>query len=309
MLSDVSTESASRASEVGVIVVAYGSDAVLPAFLESIPRATSGATITVVADNAPARGAAKELAREAGAEYIALENRGYGAAINAAERILPSSVEWVLVSNPDVVLGPASIDRLRGVALEDPRIGAVGPRILNPDGTVYPSARPVPSLRTGVGHALLGPIWPRNPWTRAYRRDDDATAPTRRDCGWLSGACILVRRKALRELKGFDEEYFMYFEDVDFGLRMGRAGYRNVYAPDAEATHTGAHSTGDSAAMIRAHHRSARLFLDRKYRGPLLWPLRFVLRTGLRLRAAILTRGDSRGVGRAAPRGRRRNRS
>src|SRR5690606_10093760 len=106
----------------------------------------------------------------------------------------------------------------------------LGPRVLNEDGTTYPSARAVPSLRTGVGHALFTNLWTANPWSRRYR-DDLAPADEARDAGWLSGSCVLVRRRAFDELGGFDEGYFMYFEDVDLGYRLGKAGYRNVYEP------------------------------------------------------------------------------
>jgi N-acetylglucosaminyl-diphospho-decaprenol L-rhamnosyltransferase len=288
----VSSDSVPPVPEIAVIVVAFGSEAVLPAFLGSIPSASTRAVHVTIADNAPTPGGPTErLAHHAGASYLPLENRGYGAAVNAAERLLPSGVEWLLISNPDVVLGRSAIDVLREAAVGDPDIGVVGPRIVDEDGSIYPSARSVPSLRTGIGHALLGGVWPGNPWTRAYRRDDDSADPRRRDAGWLSGACLLVRRSMFRSLGGFDDEYFMYFEDVDFGLRAGRAGFRSVYEPDAVVIHTGAHSTADSAEMVRVHHRSAARFLDRKYQGPLLAPLRGALRAGLAVRSFLLTRG------------------
>ena len=83
----------------------------------------------------------------------------------------------------------------------------------------------------------------------------------------------------------------MYFEDVDLGYRLGKAGWRNRYQPDAVAVHTGAHSTNeDSAAMVHAHHESAKRFLSTKYRGPLLWPVRVALRIGLAVRSALVVR-------------------
>jgi N-acetylglucosaminyl-diphospho-decaprenol L-rhamnosyltransferase len=166
----------------------------------------------------------------------------------------------------------------------------VGPATLTAEGELYPSARAVPSLRNGVGHALFANLWISNPWSRAYRNDADAK-PVRRDAGWLSGACVLVRRSAFEELGGFDPEFFMYFEDVDLGYRLGKLGYRNVYEPAAVVTHTGAHSTAsDSLAMIKAHHDSARRFLDKKYSGWKLWPVRTALAVGLKLRSSLIGR-------------------
>lgn len=278
------------APRLGVVTVAFRSDDVLPGFLDSISTASVEAVATVVVDNRPdEESRAERLAARSQAQYLALPaNPGYGGAINAGVAMLPASVEWVLISNPDVVLQPGVIDTLREVGQADPTIGAIGPAVLNPDGTVYPSARRLPSLRTGVGHALFVNLWHDNPWTRRYRVDTD-DAVIGRDAGWLSGACLLMPRRVFEELEGFDEGYFMYFEDVDLGYRLGKAGYRSRYVPQAAVTHVGAHTASrDSARMIRAHHDSARRFLARKYSGWHLWPIRFGLGVGLRLRSAVL---------------------
>ncbi len=280
----------SVAPRVGVVTVSYGSAAVLVPFLESVTAATAGPVSIVIADNQPDRKVAAIAARF-GAGYLPMEhNAGYGAGMNAAAEALPTSVEWLLVSNPDVILEDGAIDRLVATGDEDAAIATVGPVIHNLDGSVYPSARAVPSLRTGVGHALFTNFWPANPWTTAYLNDAEPDL-RRRDTGWLSGACVLVRRSTFDELGGFDPGYFMYFEDVDLGYRLGKAGYRNVYEPAAAITHTGAHSTTtESARMVGVHHDSARRFLGKKYSRTVLWPIRVSLNIGLRVRSAILRR-------------------
>ena len=286
-----SQPSPDAAPRVGVVTVSFGSDLVLPGLLDSIPGAVLGPFALVVADNQPHVGASAALAAAAGGTYVPLpDNPGYGAGMNAGVALLPPSVEWVLIANPDVTLGAGSVAALVARGDTDPEIASVGPVVRTAEGEVYPSARSVPSIRTGVGHALFSGIWPSNPWTAAYRNDTE-TVPTLRDSGWLSGSCQLVRRSAFEELGGFDDTYFMYFEDVDLGFRFRRAGYRNVYEPAAEVTHSGAHSTGrDSARMIVAHHASARRFIERKYPGAILWPVRSVLATGLRIRSMIAVR-------------------
>lgn len=288
----VSPSSPDAAPGTAIVTVSYGSGDVLAPFLASVAGASSSPVTAVVADNkAGIDGNVEQLAASAGAGYVAMPgNPGYGAAINAAVRSLDPSVEWILVTNPDVVLEPGCIDALLATAATDPAIGSVGPRVLSAEGEVYPSARAVPSLRTGVGHALFVNLWTDNPWTRAYRLDAESTV-VRRDAGWLSGACLLVRRSAFEELGGFDDGYFMYFEDVDLGYRLGKAGYRNVYEPAATVTHTGAHSTTtDSERMVRTHHESARRFLGKKYAGALLWPIRASLRVGLWVRSTLIVR-------------------
>ncbi len=281
-----------HAHPVAVVTVSYGSGAVLVDFLASIPAASAEKVTVVVADNKPGDADGVEaIASAAGAGYLPLDNHGYGAGINAAISQLPPEIEWVLVSNPDVVLQPGAIDALLAAGLSDSAIAAAGPAILT-DDVVYPSARSVPSLRTGIGHALFANVWLDNPWTRAYRHDADGPQ-VRRDAGWLSGACFLVRRSAFERLGGFDEGYFMYFEDVDLGYRLGKSGFRSVYEPSARVIHTGAHSTessAESANMIAAHHKSARRFLGSKYQAWYLWPVRVTLTMGLSVRSAVLSR-------------------
>jgi len=280
---------------IGIVTVAYRSDAMLSGFLASVPAATSATVALVVADNLPTEGEAARIAERARADYVPIPaNPGYGGAVNAAVRRLPDSVEWVLIANPDLILDPGALDVLVATGRADDEVGSVGPLVRNPDGTTYPSARSVPSLRTGIGHALFSRVWPTNPWTRRYRVDL-APADERRDAGWLSGSCVLVRRRAFDEIGGFDEGYFMYFEDVDLGYRLGQRGYRNVYEPAASAVHIGGQSTGgESARMVRAHHASARRFIGRKYAGWWLWPVRVVVATGLSVRSALVVRGLSR---------------
>ncbi len=287
-----SNTSPSRAPRVAAVTVSYGSGDVLPAMVDSVRSASAAPVLLVIADNKPIGDQAVEvLATASGAGYIALpSNPGYGSAVNAAVMTIPDSIEWILVINPDVSMSPGSLDVLIAAGDEDPLIGSVGPETLTSDGEIYPSARAVPSLRTGVGHALFANLWLDNPWSRAYR-SDSATEPVRRDAGWLSGACILLRRSSFEAIGGFDDGYFMYFEDVDLGYRLGKAGYRNVYEPAAVVTHTGAHSTtSESARMIAAHHDSARRFLNRKYARRWMWPIRVSLRVGLSLRSAIVRR-------------------
>ncbi|HEY8309742.1 MAG TPA: glycosyltransferase family 2 protein [Gemmatimonadaceae bacterium] len=281
----------SRGPRTAIVTVSFGSEGVLDAFLASAAGSTIDPVFVVVADNRPDAGHARKIAEQHSAEYLPMtENLGYGGAMNVAVAALPDTVEWVLISNPDVVLGPGALDAMVAVGDEDDSIGSIGPAVRTMDGEIYPSARAIPSIRTGVGHALFANLWHSNPWTKSYLTESDA-AGTRRDAGWLSGSCVLVRRSAFTRLAGFDTGYFMYFEDVDLGFRLGKAGYRNVYEPSISVTHIGAHATeSESAAMIAAHHDSAKRFLARKYPGVILWPVRAILNVGLNVRSALAQR-------------------
>ncbi len=276
---------------VGVVTVSFGSEAVLEGFLASLPSASAHELITVVADNKASAGApAAALAKRFGALYLPLpENRGYGGAMNAAIHKLPGDIRWILISNPDIEIRPGAIDELVRVGDADARVAAVGPLVIT-DGEVYPSARALPSLGNGIGHALLARVWRTNPFTASYRNDTELP-PRERDAGWLSGSCLLVRREAFDAVGGFDDDYFMYFEDVDLGARLGAAGWLNRYAPSAVVEHSGAHSTdSDSSRMVVVHHQSAYRFLSRRYSGWYNFPVRFVVRVGLAGRAFLMTR-------------------
>ena len=273
--------------DVLVAIVSFRSGPQIEELLPSIGRTTAALT-TVIANNAVGDDLSP-LSNRFNATILEMgSNRGYGSAINEAVRRTEGSPDWILVVNPDVTFVPGAIDALVDIGESDSRTGSVGPQILTAEGEVYPSARQLPSLRTGVGHALLSRIWRDNPWTHRYRTDRESP-PRRRDAGWLSGACVLIRGTLFKQLGGFDEGYFMYFEDVDLGRRIGRAGFRNVYAPTAIVTHTGAHATRSSGrAMIRAHHASAYRYMAEDYRGWYLAPLRAVLRIGLAVRSYLV---------------------
>ncbi|PRY68889.1 N-acetylglucosaminyl-diphospho-decaprenol L-rhamnosyltransferase [Glaciihabitans tibetensis] len=275
-------------SSVAVVTVTYNSSTIIAEFLASVRDSEETPPPVWVIDNDSSDWRETEvIALSFGAHFQNLgENRGYGGAVNAAVHSLPSDITAVLISNPDLTVATRAISTLVAALVEAPTSAAAGPRVLNPDGSVYPSARNQPSLRTGIGHALFSGIWPGNPWSRTYRQELPTFESSRREVGWLSGACLAVDRDAFSAVGGFDEDFFMYFEDVELGRRFLHNGYTNLYVPSASVTHLGAHSTrSNSAQMITAHHDSAYLFLSKRYSGPLYAPLRLALRIALRVRA------------------------
>ncbi|VXC21139.1 N-acetylglucosaminyl-diphospho-decaprenol L-rhamnosyltransferase [Frigoribacterium sp. 9N] len=276
---------------VAVVTVTYNTGETLRPLLASIPRASSDPVVTVVSDNGSSDvDLVRSISLENGASFVVSgRNLGYGGGVRHGLSTVTDPVEFVLVTNPDVVLGDGAIDRLVEAAERLPRAGSLGPKIIDETGVVYPSARRLPSLRTGIGHAAFSRLWPGNPWSQSYWAARETAVE--RTAGWLSGACVLVRRSAFDEIGGFDEGYFMYFEDVDLGARLGRAGWDNVFVPTAVVMHSGAHSTSGSAkTMERVHHDSAYRYLSRRYRGPILGPLRAALKVGLRVRSWWVTR-------------------
>jgi N-acetylglucosaminyl-diphospho-decaprenol L-rhamnosyltransferase len=284
--------------ELVVVTVTYSPGPHLGRFLASLSHATDRPVTVYMVDNGSTDGAPEEaLATYPNARLLRTgANLGYGTAINrAVAEIFEHSEypEFFVVANPDVQWGPRSIDVLLEAAGRWPRAGSLGPLIRDPDGSVSPSARHLPSLIRGGMHAVVGPIWKKNPWTAEYRQE--RREPSERSVGWLSGSCLLLRRAAFDEVDGFDERYFMYMEDVDLGDRLGRAGWQNIYVPLAEILHDKGHATGrDPSRNLAAHHRSTYIFLADRHSRWWQGPLRWTMRGALAVRAGLVVRSSRR---------------
>jgi len=192
-------------------------------------------------------------------------NLGYAAAANRG--IAATRAPVVAVCNPDVQVRAGTAAALVGRLDAEADLGAVGPRILDPDGRLYPSARQDPSTADAVGHGLFGRWWPTNPFTRRYRElDADADRP--RDVDWVSGAAVWLRRAAVDQVGGWDERYFMYVEDVDLCWSLRRAGWRVAYEPAGTVVHVHGASTDRAPyRMIIEHHRSLLRFAAKRWPG------------------------------------------
>ena len=279
-----------------VAVVTYSPGEALEEFVSSLRRATVRPVDVVLADNGSTDGVPERVAAAHGDVRLLPTggNVGYGAAANAALADLRTG--WALVANPDLRFEDGAVDELLAVAQRWPRAATLGPAIRTPQGELYPSARDLPSLSTGIGHAALGWLWPANPWTARYRRERDE--PRERPAGWLSGSCFLVDMAAFHSVGGFDPAFFMYFEDVDLAERLTRKGWQHVYVPSAVVTHEGGHATSrEPRRMLRVHHTSAMRYLSAQYPLRRHAPLRWALRAGLGGRMLLSYLSDRVGAG------------
>ena len=249
-------------TEVSAVVVSYNSAADLPDCLRSLR--SEGVTDVVVVDNASADDSV-EVVRHADADARIVQtgaNLGFGTAANRGVAL--TSGDHVLILNPDTVVEPGTVKALSEGLDRDAGLAAVGPRLENVDGSLYPSVRRFPDLTVAFGHAFLGLVWPGNPATRRYRMLDwDHDQPSA-DVDWVSGACVLVRRTAFDMVGGFDEAFFMYVEDVDLCWRLGQAGWRIGYEPAGRVVHAlGGSSRMVPYRMIAEHHRSLMRFVSK----------------------------------------------
>jgi GT2 family glycosyltransferase len=189
-------------------------------------------------------------------------NLGFAGGNNVAYR--HAAGRYFLLLNSDTVVAPGSLTELVRFADAHPRAGLIGPKLLNPDGTLQFSCRRYPTLPAGIfRHTPLQRFEPGGKFTGDYLMRDWDHASVR-EVDWLSGACLLARREMIDEIGGLDDGYFMYFEDVDWAYRAHQAGWEVLYTPSPAVIHeVGRSSDRRPKRMIVMHHQSAFRFFSR----------------------------------------------
>jgi hypothetical protein len=248
------------------ILVNYNAGAELRIALQSIANEMAGRTWeAVVVDNASTDGSEASVGEFAPQARLLRNavNVGFGRGVN--QGVAASRAPLVLIMNPDCRLVSGAVGSMRAEIDRHPACAIVGPRILDPDGSVQGSARGDPDMftglfgRTGLLRALLPSlsVAKRNVVAEAAIADGEPSAVV----DWVSGACMLVRRSMFDRVGGFDERYFMYWEDADLCRRLRRQHCEVRYVPGASAVHRVGHSSQSvRAATIRAFHASAYLY-------------------------------------------------
>ena len=277
-------------SAVTVIVVNFNTGSLARRCIES-----AAADLThvdwdaIVVDNASARDGIEALDGLPRTQVIAnTHNLGFGAAVNEAARETNAPLLWLL--NPDCEVTPGAFRALRETLDAHTGCAIAAPRLLNADGSVQASARGEPTAWTGLfgRHSLLTRVFPSAPEARRNLPAQDLvsagveSAPV----DWVMGAAMLIRRAAFDSVGGFDEGYFLYWEDADLCLRLRQIGLSTRYVPRAIVRHPGAASANtESAFATRAFHASAyRYYATHVVPSP--WhPARWLARVALPLRA------------------------
>ena len=263
-LSDGRTAGAGHdAVAIAVGIVNYNTREHLRACLASVVR--EAPIHVVVVDNASSDGSTEMVRAEYPGTTLCRNERnsGYGAAANQA--IAVAAAEYVLLLNSDARLTPGALLSLQEYLDRHPRAAVVGPRLIHPDGTLQPSAYPFPtplqrfleesSLWRLVGYIpRLGEAYERT-WSHARCR----IVP------WILGAAMAIRRTAFEAVGGFDESYFLYFEEVDLSYRLRQAGWETHFAPVATVVHVGGASTRRYQEATRRMFTSAAYFYTRHY--------------------------------------------
>jgi hypothetical protein len=219
-----------------IIIVAYKSRAELPACLASLPPTLGGRPVeVVVVNNSPGDGVA-EWGRTAfpGMRFIEPEkNLGFGRGNNAGYRV--TTGEYVLFLNPDTIGNPAALPHLVGRLEANPEIGLISPKLVMADGTMdLACRRSIPTLWDGFCRAAgLAAAFPKTALFAGYNLTNLPDEGTY-DVGAINGAFMLGRRAVFEAVAGagaavFDENFFMYGDDLDLCLRIAKSGRRIVY--------------------------------------------------------------------------------
>ena len=248
-------------ASVSVVVVTYNALPWVERALESVRGHE-----TIVVDHGSTDGTL-ELVRERfpEARVIEQENKGLGGGSNAGMRV--ATGDWFLLLNSDARAVGDAIDRLVAFAEENPEAAVVGPRLLNPDGTLQRSVRGFPTLwRLATEYFFLRKLAPRSRALNAFYGAGFAhDRPLEAD--FLMGACLLIRREAADTVGLFDEAFFMFSEETDWCYRFRQAGWKVLFTPDAEFVHVGGAATRQNwGPMFREQLRGHLRFLA-KHRG------------------------------------------
>lgn len=245
--------------DVSVVVVSYNTRDLLRQCLQSVRASSYRPAEVFVVDNASTDGSPAMVAGEfPDVTLIALDrNLGFGGANNVALRRCRGA--YVLLLNPDAVIAADGLELLVEALTTRPRVGVIGPRILNPDGTLQSSGYHFPTLLGEIRlskrvdaamAAVLGPSVP-------LPRPDQVTA-----VDWCDGACMLIRRAAIDQLGGFDEQYFLYTEELDWCFNARKAGWDIAVEPRAVVWH----HRGQSSVATDGVSLSISLLVETKLR-------------------------------------------
>jgi N-acetylglucosaminyl-diphospho-decaprenol L-rhamnosyltransferase len=223
---------------VTLVIVSWNTRDLLAQCLRSMAAdVEAGRAAVCVVDNASADGSPEMVERDFPWATVVRSggNIGFGPAVNLGVRSMPPT-DWVAPCNSDIELEPGTLGTLLAAAGGH---GVVAPLLIGSDGEPQHSVYPFPTVGFTALHAL-GLHRVVRPFADRYCVPGAWDIHRRREVPWVVGAFLLVRRAAWDEVGGFDEDQWMYAEDLDLGWRLARAGHRTLYVPEARILHHGA---------------------------------------------------------------------
>lgn len=267
---------------VNAIVVNWNAGEHLVSCVRSLLEQTGVDIDVVVVDNASADGSLEMLTVFGDRVKIVQtgENLGFGRGVNRGVAV--SDTPFVVVLNPDVVLELGAVQGMMAFLEKHDEIGLIGPRLKDAKGQVRASCGFAPRLMDEICRKfLLHLVFP----LFKFRRISPSLA---QKVDWVTGACFAARRSAFDVTGGLDEAIFMYYEDVDFGLRLNQQGWQVWYLPDVVGTHLGGESSKQALTRMLVVSEASYGYLIRNHLGrgaafllKCLRPIEMVLRSVL----------------------------
>jgi N-acetylglucosaminyl-diphospho-decaprenol L-rhamnosyltransferase len=234
------------------------------------PSSASGRWLEVVVVDNGSRDGSPDMIRSEfpGVRLVAnQENRGFTAANN--QGLALSRGRWLLLLNPDAEVVGAALSTMVQYMESHPRVGALGPQLRYPDGSLQSSRRRFPTFATALVESTVVQEWSTdNALLRRYYMADTPDGEIQ-PVDWVVGACLLVRRGVYQQVGGLDEGFFMYSEEMDWCHRIRSAGWDVVYLPTATVIHHEGKSSEQVVPARHIHFQGSKVRYFRKHHGRL----------------------------------------
>jgi len=255
-------------TDLSVVIVNWNTGDLLSQCVASLRQARPSLSMElVVVVDASTVGRVRDLLREEDGLPLIRHTSNLGFARACNRGIRESRGRCILLLNPDTRVLPGSPEAMLAFMDAHPEAGAAGPALLNPDGSLQPSGGRFPTLRGLLAiHPIIARLFPA-PEDPLRRRDFSQVAEVEE----VSGACLLIRRSAWEAVGLLDEAFFLYFEEVDWCLRLKQQGWKVYYVPQARVIHHWRSRTDPDPQAQLYHLRSQRYFVRKHFgRGPFL---------------------------------------